>query len=296
MRAPPRLFPVRLATGLIALFAASVGLSAQPPKAPLPREISKPTLPLIQKLPDGTYSFAEPNPVDGERILLTPQEHQKLLDQIEQLKKQLAVRKAVSPSGCAIRVKVENRGDSTVAALKLNYSFRTATPGAAVSLGAKRGFLVAASLDGNKLPALEATEDGFAVFVESIGDHTAVFDLECPVQNRGNKPEIGFEIGLPRAAITTLIFEPPANVPRVSIVTRSMDTAPKSADPRRISGLDVKSLAPPLPNRDPYPLGPIDSLEILWEPLAAATASEVVQTAEVDLVCLLSESLQLQLQ
>lgn len=290
MRAPPRIFPVRLATGLIALFAASVGLSAQPPKAPLPREISKPALPLIQKLPDGTYSFAEPNPVDGERILLTPQEHQKLLDQIEQLKKQLAVRKAVSPSGCAIRVKVENRGDSTVAALKLSYSFRTATPGAAVSLGAKRGFLVAASLDGNKLPALEATEDGFAVFVESIGDHTAVFDLECPVLNRGNKPEIGFEIGLPRAAITTLIFEPPANVPRVSLVTRSMDTATKSVDPRRISGLDVKSLAPPQPNRDPYPLGPIDSLEILWEPLAAATASEVVQTAEVDLVCLLSES------
>lgn len=255
---------------------------AEPSKAPSPRESNKAT---SFKLPDGTILWPGTT-ADGERVLLTPQEHQQLLDQIAQLKKQLAVRKAVPPSGCAITAKVEKRGESSVVALKLLYSFRTTMANTAVMLGAKRSFLVNASLNGKPLPVLETLEDGFAVNVETAGTHTASLDLECPIVSRGVKPEIGFELGLPRAAITSLIFEPPAGVTRVALVTRTAE----AVQPRRVAGLDVKSLAPPPAMRDPYPLGPIESLELTWEPPVASPTTDAVQAAEIESSTVLSQS------
>ena len=65
-------------------------------------------------------------PGDGaERVSLSPQEFQKLQEQIDQLKKQLAARRTTAPSGCAIRGRVEKRGEQLVAVLKLTLSFRT---------------------------------------------------------------------------------------------------------------------------------------------------------------------------
>ncbi|HEY3788612.1 MAG TPA: hypothetical protein VGL71_07145, partial [Urbifossiella sp.] len=193
------------------------------------------------------------------------------------------------PSGCAIRAKIEKRGEAAVAAIKLTYTFRTTMPNTAISLGARRSFLVSASLDGNKLPILETMDEGFAASIESAGDHTVILDVECPVASRGAKPEIGFEMGLPRAAITTLLFEPPAGVTRVSLGTRTPDASQplKPMETRRIVGLDAKALTAQ-PNRDPYPLGPVESLEVSWEP-AAAPITDAVQSAEVDVVCLVAE-------
>lgn len=285
-------------TVVVGMVCAALAVAGQPetkkpadPKsppavAPAPKESPKTPPPLGLKLPDGTFLGTAAS--DGERILLTPQEHQKLLDQIDQLKKQLAGRKGVPPSGCALRAKIEKRGEAAVVAIKLTYSFRTATPNVAVSLGARRSFLVAATLDGNKLPVLDTVDDGFAVLVESAGDHAMVLDVECPIASRGAKPEIGFELGLPRAAITTLIFEPPPGAARVSLGTRISD-AIKPPETRRVSGLDVKALAPPQPNRDPYPLGPVESLEVTWEPAATTPVADGVQTVEIDVVALLAE-------
>src|SRR5262245_60226412 len=96
----------------VALVVAALGLTvrAQPPDpksepktAPAPRE-----LPGV-KLPDGTFLWLGGE--GDERVGLTPQELQKLHDQIEQLKKQLAAQKAVPPSGCAVRGRVEKRGE-----------------------------------------------------------------------------------------------------------------------------------------------------------------------------------------
>src|SRR5262245_12617381 len=212
-RTLPRL---RFALVPAVFFAAAIAIFAQqsdpttkpsdptlPPKpAPAPRE-----LPGI-RLPDGTYLWYGPGEGD-ERINLTPQEFQRLVDQLDQLKKQVAAKKAAAPSGCAIRARVEKRGEQLVAVVKLTLSFRTTAPQTPVALGGKKGFLVAAALDGGKLPILDTVEDGFAAVIEATGDHTLALDLEAPVTARGAKPELGFEIGLPRAAITTLLLEPP---------------------------------------------------------------------------------------
>lgn len=303
---PRRPIAARLAAAVVGLCAAALVLSAQPPEngkkaadtpkasAPAPKdakESAKPAPPVGLKLPDGTFLWTGPGPVgDGERVLLSPEEHQKLLDQIEQLKKQLAARKGVPPSGCAIRGRVEKRGETAVAALKLTYTFRTSAPNAAVALGGKRAFLVAAALDGNKLPVLDTGDDGFAALVETPGDHTLTLDVECPVAGRGTKTEIGFDLGLPRAAITTLALAPPPGVKRVALTTRTPDPAQpmKPPDTRRVAGLEVKALAAGA-GHDGYPLGPVDSAEVAWEPPAAAPAAEAVQSAEITVTGLLAE-------
>jgi hypothetical protein len=247
-------------------------------------------MPLAFLLATASLAAAQPAVSPLPREAVSQQDYQKLLDQLEQLKKELAAKKTLPPSGCSIHARVEKRGEASVAALKLTYSFRTAAPNVPIALGAKRSFLVSAKLDGQPLPVLESGDTGFTVFVETPGNHTAVLDVECPITARGTKPEVGFELGLPRAAITTLVFEPPAGVARVAMTTRTPE-AGKAGEPRRVAGLDAKSLAPPAPMRDPYPLGPVDSLELAWEPAAAVPIADTIQTAEMDATTLVTEGL-----
>jgi hypothetical protein len=293
-RTRPRFrFALVPAVFLAAAFALAVrAQTPEPPKKLTEPKVEPKAAPAAKelpgiKLPDGTFLWLGAGDGD-DRVSLTPQELQKLHDQVEQLKKQLAAKKATPPSGVAVRARVEKRGEQLVAVLKLTCTFRTTAPQTAVALGGRKGFLVAASLDGNKLPILDTVDDGFAALVETAGDHTLALDLEAPITARGAKPEIGFEIGLPRAAITTLVLDPPGpDVKRVSLTTRTPDPMQPS---RRVSALDVKQLAPRSGQEGGYPLGPVESLEVTWDPPAAsAQAADQVQSAELDINVLLTE-------
>lgn len=279
---------------LAALLAGAVALSAQPPGAadPLKKLPDAPKVdkadpkPQAVKLPDGTFLWLG-TAEGGERVTLTPQEFQKLLDRAEQLKKELAARKPAAPSGCAVRGRVEKRGEQLVASLKLTYTFRTAQPNTAVALGGKRAFVVAAALDGAKLPVLETTDDGFAVLAETAGDHSLVLDLEAQVTARGAKAEVGFEFGLPRAPITTLGLDPPNDVKRLTLVTKAPDPL-RPAEARRLT-LDAKHLAQ-RGSDGGLALGPVESLEVSWEPPAtAAQPADQVQSAEIDVGVVLTD-------
>jgi len=261
--APPHARLAAFAVGL-ALAAAAAGQPPEPPK-------------LGPKLPDGTFTLP---PAPG--VVLAPEEYAKLQAQIDQLKKQLAARKPGPPSGCAVRARVEKRGDALVAALAVKVSFRTAAPNTAVALGGKKGFLVSAKLDDGPAPVLETADDGLVALVETAGDHTVTLELECPVAGRANKPEVGFEVGLPRAAITTLALDAPPGVARVALATRLPDA--KAADTRR--GVDVKQLAAQ-PGRDGYPLGPVELLDVTWEPPAAAPPPDAALAADWEVATVL---------
>ena len=280
--------PARFALAPATILAAALALAAQPPdpaKKPPDAPKTTPAESPGVKLADGTYLWT--GDAVPPSVAVSPQELQKLLDQVEQMKKQLAARKVLPPSSCAVRGKVEKRGDTVVAALKLTFTFRTPAPSTAVSLGGRRGFLVSATLDGGKLPVLDTREDGFVALVEAAGEHALVLDLEAPVAGRGTKTEIGFELGLPRAAITTLGLELPPDIKQVSLTTRMPDPSQptKAPDVRRLPALDVKRLTS-------LPLGPIDQLELAWDPPAtAAQPSESVRAAEFDIATVLTESL-----
>src|SRR5262245_64933848 len=101
---------LRFALGPALFLIAALGFTvqAQPPE---PKKADPPTknapkdkdLPIV-KLPDGTYLWVgTPTDGSGDRVTLTPQELQKLLDQLDQLKKKLAAKKATDASGCAVR-------------------------------------------------------------------------------------------------------------------------------------------------------------------------------------------------
>lgn len=290
------------ALALSALLAGTISLSAQQPVDPLKKseppkndkakdaKDTKDAKPLVVKLPDGTFLWLGGNS-DGERVTLTPQEFQKLLDRVETLKKDLAARKPTPPSGCAIRARVEKRGEQLVATLKLTYTFRTTQANTAIALGGRRAFLVAASLDNAKLPVLDTGDEGFAVMVEAAGDHSLVLDVEAPVTARGAKAEIGFDFGLPRSPITTLTLDPPAgDVKRVNLATRTLDpTTPTKVDTRRLTNVDIKQFAPNAGHAG-LPLGPVDSVEVTWDPPASvAQSTDQVQSADFDITTMFTE-------
>ncbi|MBX9580831.1 MAG: hypothetical protein K2X87_11035, partial [Gemmataceae bacterium] len=272
-----------LAGGIAAVVAAQPP-DPKPPDPPKAAAKEAPKSPAANtvRLPDGTLLWTGSAPADADRVWISPQDLQKLSDQADRLKKQLAARKPAAPSGCAVRGRIETRGDTSVAVLKAVLTVRTTEPNATVALGGKRAFLVAATLDGDKTPVLEATDDGFAAALEAAGDHTVTLELEAPVAGRGAKAEVGFELGLPKAPITTLALDPPAGVGRVNLAAKLPDPpSGKSTEPRRVAGLDSARLAP-RPDGGGYPLGPVEAVEVTWDPPAATPPADAARSAEVD--------------
>jgi hypothetical protein len=229
------------------------------------------------KLPDGTVVFLTKTPDEAnppiEGVYLSPQEYKALVEQAEQLRRLKDAPKAQAPSEVKVAGKVEPRGDRAVAALTLTYSFRTTAPRAVVSLGGQKAFPLGAKLDGGKLPALAAGDDGLTALIEKPGEHTLVLDVEAPVGPRGGKAEVGFEVGLPRAAITTLALAPTAGVKQVTVGVRT--AADRGGEPKRTTE-DAAALAR-------YPLGPAELLEVAWQPPSATPMTpEAALSAEVE--------------
>ena len=272
---------VRAAAGACVLAAAvwlGVPAGGQPPK---PADAAV-------KLPDGTIVFYTKSPDDPnppvEGVYLTPAEFKALVDQGEQLKKLKAAAKPIAPSGCKVRGKVEARGDRTVAALTLTFSARTAAPRSVVLLGCQKGFPVAARLDDGRLPVLSYGDDGLSVLIDAPGEHTVTVELDVPVAARGTGRELGFEVGLPRAAITTLALDPPAGAKKLTVGVRTAadrDPRQTTGDPAAVAGRPEKPVA----------LGPAELLAVSWDaPTADPAGPGTVTAAETEMAVRVSET------
>ncbi len=255
--------------------------------------VAQPTTPTVKpdkpkasavKLPDGTVVFVtrgadEPNPVvDG--VVLSPAEYQALVDQVEAAKKAKDAAKPVPPSGVAVRGAVEARGDRTVAALTLTFTFRTSSPRTLVTLGCQRAAVVSAKTADGKLPILTADADGLTVLAETAGEHAITVQAEVPVSARATKGELGFDFSLPKAAISTFtLTKPPADgVAKVSVGTRGDTPTALKRTPTTAEQLAAKPLA----------LGPTDILEVNWEPPGTAPADAGL-TADADVLVRVEE-------
>src|SRR5271166_1552831 len=203
-----RLFTIAiLADGLV-----NLSLDAQP--APKKDKDPIPAASAI-RLPSGAIIIIakDADSIDKpDAIYLSPEKYKELNDQIEALKKQLASEKAAPPSSCELDGRVEKRGTQTVVRLKAVFKFRTLAPRSIVFLGCQKAQCVEAKLEDGKLPLLSASEKGLSVVAETAGEHSLTLELELPLQPRGPKGgEIGFELGLPGAPLTTLTFTAPAD-------------------------------------------------------------------------------------
>jgi hypothetical protein len=183
-----------------------------------------------------------------EGVFLTPEKYRALLDRIDQLERQAKAAKPEIPSACKLTGKLA--GD--LVQFQAQFDFRTDRPRAQVALGCQRAWLKpGATLDG-QLPLLLTGEDGqVLVQVEKPGVHQVSLELELPLAMRGVKNlERGFDLGLPRAAITTLDqFSLPRSVAEVRVNGRTLRT--RAGDgAARLEGIA---------------LGPVDHLDLTWK-------------------------------
>ena len=253
---------------------------------------AEPTKAKAIKLPDGTVVFWTKNPDDAnpavEGVVLSPQDYKSLVEQAELARKA----KSQAPSSVAIRGKIESRGERFVAALSLTYSFRTTQPRTLLVLGCQRGVLVGAKSGQGKLPILNAPGDeGLTLLVDSAGEQTVTLEVEVPVLTRGVKNELGFDLGLPKAAITTLKLDaaPEPGIKTVSLGTRVTDVTTllpfKSSEVKRYACAAEQLVAKPVP------LGATDLVEVTWEPPTPATPkAAILPTVESELVVRVEEA------
>lgn len=215
-------------------------------------------------------------------VLLPRKEYDALREQAEAAKGKEKEPKPAAPSACHVRGRVEVKGGRPVAVLTLTFHYRTTTSRAVVALGCQRAFPAAAKAgaDPAKLPVLTATDDGLTVLVERPGDHTLTLDLEAPVGPRGGKGEVGFEVGLPRAAITTFALEPVAGAKAATVSVRTADGKRSTEDAARF--------APPATGNGP-PVGAAESLEVTWDAPAAGPAADTPSTVEAEVAVRVEE-------
>ena len=268
------------------IIALLLGLVNWPVGAQVPAQKDPAKTPAI-KLPSGAIIIVtkDPEAIDKpDAFYLTPEKYKEMSDQIDSLKKQIAAEKGMPPSICELDGRLETRGSQTIVKLRATFKFRTTVPRSIVFLGCQKAQPVEAKLEDGKLPLLAATDKGLSVHVDSIGEHVVRIDLELPLLPRGKGNEIGFDLGLPGAPITTLTFEAPAKVKRVTLVRREVGSGQTSGtDPP----LDVKRYDAdrPLPA-----LGPITHLAVSWESAAQVGTGTVARSAEADVQVTIGEA------
>jgi hypothetical protein len=241
------------------------------------------------KLPSGAIIVvtSDPDLIDkSASIYLTPERYKELNDQIESLKKQVANEKpAAVPSHCELSGRIEKRGGTNIVRVRATFRYRTTQPRTVVFLGCQKMQLMEAKTEDDKLPMLATGDKGLSVLVEEPGEQTLRLELESALLPRAAKSsQVGFELGLPGAAITLLSFATPPKVQRVNVSRREMITAPLFNTPIAEGPLDVKRVdAERLQaGHGGEPLGAITYLSVTWDDESAASAA-AVRSAEADI-------------
>jgi hypothetical protein len=220
---------------------------------------SEPTI----RLPSGAIIVVTDKLSDAlqktDAIYLSPEKYQELVDQIENLKKQLAVtEKRLPPSECRIEGRTEEKGSQTFVRLKTTFRFKSITPKTLVFLGFLKAQPVDPKLEDGKLPLLISNDEGLSVLIENPGEHTLRMDFETPLSTRGSKgTEFGFEVELPGSPITSLTFALPKNVKRLSALRREVGSTVNET--KNYSQEQLQ------PNTEGLALGGINHLELFWE-------------------------------
>ena len=197
-------------------------------------------IPLDQaKLPKNAVVVVVDNILDAwsmfpKSAVLPFEKYQELLNEIDALKRQLKTDKR-RPSSCTLHGKVE--GDYLL--FRAEFGFFTDQPKTTIIVGLQGGHLTdEGELDG-QAPNLDYSDDGFAVRVETDGNHRLTLNFRVPIQIKksiNGASERGIELGLPGAAATNVHLDLPTNIKEL----RWNDTLEKTKKRGRwqISGLE----------------------------------------------------------
>jgi hypothetical protein len=226
------------------LVAALLGVAAEaPPADPTPPDKK----PEPYKLPADAVIVVADQAADALRmmpkfILLAPEKYQALLDEIDRLKA-LAKPRPAPPARCRLKGKVEGG----VAALQAQFDFHADRPDAVVALACGQAKAVAAQLSDGRTPLLSGDADGFLVQVDKAGDYTLTLDLAVPLTSKNGGR--GLELDLPRAVVTSLELDLPADARTPRLGARDLAETSLTFKNGKVEG----------------PLGPTDKLDLSWQ-------------------------------
>jgi hypothetical protein len=204
--------------------------------------------------------------IKAQSVRMTPEKYQELLDEIARLKALLRADKPVLPSKCQIKGKI----DGELALLQAQFEFVTETPNTIVLLGGAPAQPSGVQLDG-RTGLFKAEANGFSIQVEKPGDHQLILDLTVGLSGKGN--DRGFELELPRAAITNLNLALPDNVKDVRVGGKPFADAWLTLKNGELAG----------------PLGPIEKLDVKWRKPGAGADVPAVLTATARIFVQLEE-------
>jgi hypothetical protein len=199
-------------------------------------------------------------------VLLKPERYQALLDEIDRLNKQLEKQKidnSTPPTRCLLRGKVE----SGAVHLEAEFAGIAEHADTLVSLACTQAGASSAETDGRMALIRRSNAGDFLVRIDKAGEYHIKLDLLLPLTGREGNGR-GFELTLPRAVITQVELDLPANCTDV-----------------RVGGQLVKDLQLPgleLKNnhlRGNPGLGPVDKLDLSWKE-ARSSSGDSVRTAE----------------
>jgi hypothetical protein len=229
---------------------------------PLPAE--KKTDPLPANTIVAVYdSLADALKKMPRAILLTPEQYQQMLEEIERLKKLTETPRLRIPSKCQITGKIEGN----LALLTIKFELDTEQPATQVRLGFGQGSATGVRL-GGRTPTLvndsSKNGNGFVVEIDRPGDHSLELDLVVPLTARPGG--VGLLLDLPRAAITSLDLSLPPN-------SRDVRLAGKTPAEARLTLKDglVKSDS----------LGPLDRLDLVWRSTQSVAAGPILSAEGV---------------
>jgi hypothetical protein len=273
----------RIVAAILPLIVLAMGHAADPPVEPLkvaPRPFEE-----FKFLP-GTIVVVRSDAREGlgkvDAVVLTPDEYRRLLDSIDQLKKQVAPDKPQAPSKCRISGRVELRGQQEVVKLHAVFEFVNTSARMTWFLGFRRAAAVAAALDGNKPPSLQPGSEGYLATVDGQGAHALTLDFELPLQSRGKAGEHGVTINLPGSPISVVEqFELPAGVASARLRPIAIGMSLVLSAPTRT--IAAKDLLKPANDWPALALGAVDGIELNWDSPTPQKPAEPLLTADGDI-------------
>lgn len=221
-------------------------------------------------------SFAKALEMTPEAYVLSATQYRTLQEELARLRLLVERPAAQTPTKLVLEGKIEH----DLVLLTARYKFLATASGTTIRLAGSPAQATGVSLDGI-IPRLtagrpngKAGEDGFSVHVDKGSDkeQTLTLELVLPLTTRtrqdggtGREARLvsqGFGLDLPRATITQLAFDLPADVRDV-----------------RLGGKPVAGTLKLEDNKLTGPLGAIDRLDLEWKPAAAAATAAVTAAA-----------------
>jgi hypothetical protein len=190
---------------LCALLLAAPALTAGealPPAAPDKKAAPADAPPLMPPAGAKTDLWKLPG---GAVIEITPEKYQELLDKIARLEAIAA--KPAAPTSCVLD---KGRIENGFVLFTAQFKFHADRADAVFGLACGQAKALAAQQQDGRTPMLSSDANGFLVQVDKPGDYVVSLDLSLPLTQRAGGSR-GFELDLPRAVVTSLEMDLPAD-------------------------------------------------------------------------------------